>query len=284
MIVCERVREVRSFVDRAKSQGKSIGFVPTMGALHAGHLSLIHQAKAQNDLTVCSIFVNPAQFDQLHDFEHYPKLPKEDQALLLGAGCDVLFAPHTAEMYPHGIDQLATKFSFGQLEYRMEGRHRPGHFNGVGIVVSKLFHIVNPDRAYFGQKDLQQYLIIRQLVEDLSFDLEVIRCPIVREADGLAMSSRNLRLSPEERAIAPLLHQTLQQVADALFSGVALPEALEQGRGAFAQQPAFQLEYLEAGDARTLAPVEVFGEGDAIAICLAAQLGSVRLIDNIIIE
>jgi pantoate--beta-alanine ligase len=285
MQILHTVSEVREYISKSKGDHLQVGFVPTMGALHDGHLSLVAASKQTNDLTVCSIFVNPTQFDQQEDFAKYPKLPEKDTQLLEEAGCDMLFAPPESEMYPHGTADLSISMSFGTLETRMEGRHRTGHFNGVGIVVSKLFNIVQPDRAYFGQKDLQQYLIIRKMAEDLSFGVEVVRCPIIREKDGLAMSSRNLRLSDQERKEAPALYQVLLKVRALLLEGSTMESSLEMGRKHLAaNHPAFELEYLEAGDARALSPVEGLEGKHGVALCIAAHLGSVRLIDNLIIE
>jgi pantoate--beta-alanine ligase len=198
-----------------KEDGKKIGLVPTMGALHPGHLSLIHRAKQECETVVCSIYVNPTQFNNKNDLAKYPRTLESDRLLLEEANCDVAFIPDDTIMYPQPVNLI---FNFGYLETVMEGKYRKGHFNGVGVVVSKLFHIINPDIAYFGQKDLQQFSIIRQLVSDLSFNILLICCPIMREADGLAMSSRNARLNTTQRAIAPVLHQTLQHARSWLKS------------------------------------------------------------------
>lgn len=200
MHIFNTISETQQYLKAQQRAGKTIGFVPTMGALHAGHISLIERAKTENDLAVCSIFVNPTQFNNSDDLKKYPRTLERDCEMLRPVGCDVVFAPSAEEMYP-SLPQL--KMDFGTLETIMEGKFRPGHFNGVGIVVSKLFNIVKPDKAYFGLKDLQQVAVIRRMVQELSFDLEIIPCPTLRETDGLAMSSRNTRLSPEARALAP---------------------------------------------------------------------------------
>lgn len=259
--------------------GKSIGFVPTMGALHEGHLSLISKAKSETDLTVCSIFVNPTQFNNSHDLAVYPRTLEADCSLLERVACDVVFAPSADEMYP----QMPTMtFDFGDLERVMEGAFRPGHFNGVGIVVSKLFHIVQPDKAFFGQKDLQQCAIVNQLIHNLSFDLEFVVCPTQRETDGLAMSSRNRNLSPEQRSIAPVLYKALQKGRDLLLNGqssVQVKQAIEDSLGNI---QAIELEYFEIADKNTLAPIQEYVP-EKTALCIAAYLGKTRLIDNILL-
>jgi len=269
-------KDVRKATARQSGQ-ISVGLVPTMGALHAGHLELVRTARAENDLVVCSIFVNPTQFNNPDDLTAYPRTLEADCKLLESAGCDIAFAPSVSEMYPAPLD---LRIDFGDLETVMEGAFRPGHFNGVGVVVSKLFNIVQPDRAYFGQKDLQQTIIIKSLVRNLSYPIELRICPTVREADGLALSSRNVRLSPEERAIAPEIFRILTRCKKALLSGAGVAEALEQAKAEFRNQPAFRLEYIELVDADTLKPIQE--TGSANALCVAAHLGNVRLIDNIL--
>jgi pantoate--beta-alanine ligase len=206
MHVFTTAADLQSFVEASRRAGRRLGLVPTMGALHEGHLQLVQAAATACDDVVASIFVNPTQFNNPDDLRLYPRLPEQDTAMLAGAGCTALFMPGVAEMYPQ---PTVLRFDFGDLERVMEGAHRPGHFNGVTTVVSKLFHMARPHQAYFGQKDFQQVAIVRQLIADLSFDLELVVAPTVREADGLAMSSRNRRLSPETRAVAPLLYQVL---------------------------------------------------------------------------
>ncbi|MFT7247810.1 MAG: pantoate--beta-alanine ligase, partial [Arcticibacterium sp.] len=199
MKIFHTISETKDFIKAKRKEDLSIGFVATMGALHEGHVSLVNKARQDNDIVLCSIFVNPTQFDNQEDLKKYPRTLETDTALLKKADCDIIFAPSSDEMY-NAVPKL--KLDFGNLEHVMEGEFRPGHFNGVATVVSKLFHIVNPDRAYFGLKDLQQVAILNRLVKDLSFDLELISCPIIRERDGLAMSSRNTRLSPKARSLA----------------------------------------------------------------------------------
>lgn len=270
--------ELRQETEKLRCEGKQIGFVPTMGALHEGHLSLIRAAAAANDVTVCSIFVNPTQFNNTDDFKFYPRTLDEDVALLHTVECDILFAPGAAEMYP---ERTQITFAFGELEKVMEGAHRPGHFNGVATVVSKLFHLVQPHRAYFGQKDLQQFAVVRQLVADLSFDLELVRHPVVREADGLAMSSRNRRLTETERYVAAQLYQALQ-VAERLAGRE--PAYIKEEVSAFLSHfPQIELEYFEVADANTLQPLHDWPASGEVAFCLAVQLGAVRLIDNVVV-
>lgn len=284
MYIFNTISETQQYLKSQQRAGKTIGFVPTMGALHAGHISLIERAKAENDLAVCSIFVNPTQFNNPEDLKKYPRTLEKDCEMLLSAGCDVVFAPSAEEMYP-SLPQL--KMDFGTLETVMEGKFRPGHFNGVGIVVSKLFNIVKPEKAYFGLKDLQQVAVIRRMVQDLSFDLEIIPCPTLRESDGLAMSSRNTRLSPEARALAPQIYKALNLAKEKLQAGASVSEMQVAVNEHFASFPAFELaafrlEYFEAADFDTLLPVEAKIEDGKTALCVAAFLGGVRLIDNIV--
>ena len=280
MEVLHTISDTRARVKEAKKAGKTVGFVPTMGALHAGHISLIEKCRAENDLVVCSIFVNPTQFDNPEDLKKYPRTLEADCALLEAASCDIVFAPSADEMYVH-LPQMT--LDFGNLEEVMEGRFRKGHFNGVGIVVSKLFHIVQPDRAYFGMKDLQQVAVLNRLVKDLSFDVELIPCPTKREADGLAMSSRNTRLSPEARKQAPAVYQLLKNCQDLLLSGKSTAEVQPFIQEYLKQRPEFSLEYLEIANFENLQPIDKkMTEEGQTAICIAIFLDGVRLIDNIV--
>lgn len=279
MHIFNTISETQQYLKTHQKAGKTIGFVPTMGALHAGHISLIERAKAENDLAVCSIFVNPTQFNNPEDLKKYPRTLEKDCEMLLPAGCDVVFAPSAEEMYP-SLPQL--KMDFGTLETVMEGKFRPGHFNGVGIVVSKLFNVVKPEKAYFGLKDLQQVAVIRRMVQDLSFDLEIIPCPTLRENDGLAMSSRNTRLSPEARALAPQIYKVLNLAKEKLQAGASVSEMQTAVNEHFASFPDFELEYFEAANFDTLLPIEARIADGKTALCVAAFLGGVRLIDNIV--
>jgi pantoate--beta-alanine ligase len=280
MQVVESVEELKHLLYQKNKAGQSVGFVPTMGALHEGHLSLIRASRKDNNITVCSIFVNPLQFNNSNDLTTYPRTPESDIEMLSKAGCDILFTPVAGSMYP---EAPRMSISFGALEKVMEGQHRPGHFNGVAIVVAKLFHLVKPTRAYFGQKDLQQFLIINRLVKDLSFDLQLVCCDIIREEDGLAMSSRNRRLSPEHRAIAPKLYEALQLAQTHLTDEE--PEQVKLLVEKFLEDyPLIKLEYIEVADAQSLEPLINLREQKQAAVCIAAWLGDVRLIDNVLVE
>ena len=271
---------LHAYTEQARQTGKRIGLVPTMGALHAGHLQLVQAARAECNEVVATIFVNPTQFNNAEDFRLYPRVPEADAALLAPAGCTVLFVPSVEEMYPR---PTVLHFDFGALERVMEGAHRPGHFNGVATVVSKLFHLARPHRAYFGQKDWQQVAVIRQLVSDLSFDLELVACPTMREADGLAMSSRNRRLGPDARAAAPRLHQVLEAAAAQVRQGVPPAQVQAEAEAALGQHPLITPEYVVVADAQTLQPLAAYAPGQAVVLCLAAHLGGVRLIDNVVV-
>lgn len=272
--------ELRAYVAAARGAGSRIGLVPTMGALHEGHLQLVRAAAQASDEVIASVFVNPTQFNNPDDLRLYPRQPEQDAAMLAPAGCTALFLPSVADIYPQ---PAVLRFDFGPLERVMEGAHRPGHFNGVATVVSKLFHLAQPHRAYFGQKDFQQVAVVRQLIADLSFDLELVVYPTVREVDGLAMSSRNARLTPAARAVAPRIYQVLEQAAEQVQQGVA-PAALQAAAlAALSQEPQFTPEYFEVADAQTLQPVAGYEPGRAVVLCVAAHLAGVRLIDNIVV-
>ncbi len=278
MQVFFEIKTLQTYLQNQRKSGKTIGFVPTMGALHQGHLSLIETAKNQNDVVVCSIFVNPTQFNNPHDLAVYPRTLEADCKMLEEVACDIVFAPSASEMYP----SLPTlKFDFGTLENVMEGKFRPGHFNGVGIVVSKLFNIVQPNKAYFGQKDLQQCAVINCLVKDLSFSLDLVICPTQRETDGLAMSSRNRNLSEDQRVIAPEIYKSLSAAAE-LLKTKSSTEVKQFVTDYFEVIEDIELEYFEISDFETLLPIEELLEGKT-ALCIAAFLGKTRLIDNIII-
>ena len=277
MKVFEKIVDTTNFAVSQKQNNKSIGFVPTMGALHEGHLKLMRQAKKENDNLVVSIFVNPIQFNNPSDLEKYPRDFNQDKALLEEVGCDVLFAPEVNEMYPKD----ATKsYDFGDLEKVMEGAFRAGHFNGVAVVVEKLFDIVKPDRAYFGEKDFQQLAIIQKMVELEKLDVKISPCPTIREIDGLAMSSRNERLTKGERKIAPFIRQTLTEAKKK--SSTLTPDEIRLFvENSFADQVEFELEYFEIADDKTLQPVSNWSESQGIVGFIAAYLDKVRLIDNI---
>lgn len=256
-----------------------VGFVPTMGALHEGHLSLIRAAKASCQAVIVSIFVNPTQFGPTEDLAKYPRSPERDRELLLREGVDVLFAPTAEEMYPPGA---LTWVTVEDLSGKLDGRSRPGHFRGVTTVVAKLFHAVEPDAAFFGQKDGAQLAIIRRMVRDLHFPVEIVACPIVREPDGLAMSSRNAYLNREQRKQALLLHRALLQVEGLARTGEIDSEKLSvMGKGVFAGHEGVRLDYFEIVNPETLDPVSTISDGALVAV--AAYVGTTRLIDNLLL-
>ena len=278
MILCKTKKEVFRVVSDWKKEGAVIGFVPTMGSLHEGHLSLVKACKSSGYKTVLSIFVNPTQFNDASDFEKYPRELEQDLSLVQGF-VDAVFVPSDSEMY---IDAPLLTFQFGKLETVMEGKFRPGHFNGVGIVVSKLFNIIQPDVAFFGQKDLQQCAVVEQLVRDLSFPIKIVRHPIIRESDGLAMSSRNKRLSVEERKIATIVFKALLAVEAAIQRGDSIAISRQKGLEVLKEEPLFRLDYLEVVDSITLESVNQKHKNN-LAVCIAVFLGEIRLIDNILI-
>ena len=258
---------------------KTVGFVPTMGALHEGHIALIMKSIAENELTVCSIFVNPTQFNNPDDLKKYPRTLEQDCEILQDAGCDIVFAPSAEEMYPASP---SLKINFGYLEHIMEGKFRPGHFNGVGIVVAKLFNIVKPTKAYFGQKDVQQVAVINRLITDLSFDLKMVVCDTIREKDGLAMSSRNRRLSPEARGHATKIFQSMIIGQKLLLEGYSTFVVKNKVLDFYKENPQFKLEYYEIADFETLESIDELNPKRRTAIIVAAHLDGVRLIDNYI--
>jgi pantoate--beta-alanine ligase len=268
-----------SLIERLKGEGKEIGFVPTMGALHAGHLSLVKASKQDNDITIASVFVNPTQFNDKEDLRRYPRTPEADRALLEGSGCDYTFMPSVEEMYP---EEETRAFRFGYVETVMEGARRPGHFSGVAQIVSKLFDIVSPHRAYFGQKDFQQVAIIRQLVRQLHYTLKIITCPIVREPDGLAMSSRNALLDPAQRESAPRIYRALQKAVE-LAASLEVEEVKARVVQEINETPCLETDYFEIVDSVELRPVKSWRESGSKVACVAVYAGNVRLIDNIII-
>ena len=280
MKLLKTIVEAREYCLSKQKEGLSVGLVPTMGALHEGHLSLVKTSKNDNPTTIASVFVNPIQFNNPSDLEKYPRTLDKDLEMLKEAGCDAVFAPSEQEMYG---SKPVLKMSFGDLETVMEGAFRPGHFSGVGIVVSKLFNVIQPQHAYFGQKDLQQFLIIRQMVNDLSFPIILHACPIIREPDGLAMSSRNKRLSKENRPVASQIYQSLLMAEKMLFT-----EGIEKTKQAVAsridQYKELRMEYFEIADGFTLQSIQNMSAHKKIALCIAVFLDEVRLIDNVVIN
>lgn len=279
MIIARTIAEVRAAVANLRRQGRCIGFVPTMGALHAGHLSLVRAAKAKCNAVVASIFVNPTQFAPGEDFEKYPRTFETDSALLEAEGVDVLFAPQAAEMYPEGATTIV---AVEEIEDRLDGASRPGHFRGVATIVAKLFNIVQPDHAFFGQKDAAQVAVLRRMVRDLNFNLELVVCPTIREPDGLAMSSRNRYLSPDERQSALMLNRALRRVESKAAAGVTDAQPLmDAGLAVLAEEPDIRLDFLRIVDPDTLENVPDVSAGALVAV--AAFVGPARLIDNVLI-
>ena len=281
MITVKTVRELRAAVARARSEGKRIGFVPTMGNLHAGHAALVTKAAQRAEFVVASIFVNPLQFGAGEDLDTYPRTLAADQERLLAAGCNLLFAPGVEEMYPDGMAGQTLVCVPGVSE-GLCGASRPGHFDGVATVVTKLFHMVQPDLAVFGEKDFQQLAVIRKLVRDLNLPVEIIGQPTVRAEDGLALSSRNGYLSAAERAIAPGLYQILQQLADALHDGEQNHAALAAEGCRLLELAGFVPDYLEIRHPLTLQPATRADR--QLVIVVAARLGTTRLIDNLLVD
>ena len=279
MKICKTIEEMRSASRDTRSEGKRFGFVPTMGALHEGHLSLVRAAKAKSDVVAVSIFVNPLQFGPTEDLAKYPRSFERDRELLEKEVVDILFAPHPEEMYPQGG---VTYVTVEGLSEKLCGRSRPGHFRGVTTVVAKLFHIVEPDLAFFGQKDAAQATIIRRMVRDLNLPVEIVVCPIVREPGGLAMSSRNVYLSPEERKAALVLSRSLTETKDRFDQGERNARKLiAAGKQVMAQESRVRLDYFEMVDPDTLDPVLEVTRSALVAI--AALVGNTRLIDNILL-
>lgn len=277
MYIFKTVTDLQRWCRAERRAGQTIGFAPTMGALHQGHLELVRMAKDRGDLPVASIFVNPTQFNDPKDLEKYPRMPEQDAALLSAAGCEALFMPPVSEVYPIGED-LTVRLDFGALDKVMEGVFRPGHFTGMATVVKRLLDIVQPDRLFMGQKDFQQFSIVRDMIHQLAMPIELVMCPTLRESDGLAMSSRNLRLTPEYRAIAPVIYHTLSAAKVALpHTPVSVVEAQALER---LSQAGLRPEYFEVVDAETLLPIQQFADAMKIVACVAAFAGEIRLIDN----
>lgn len=281
MQVFNNVKSMQDWCIEQKKQGKSIGLVPTMGYLHEGHLSLVRAARRDCDLVVISIFVNPIQFGQGEDYETYPRKLERDSALLVKENADAIFAPEVKDMYPAGYDTFVEVF--GGITAKMCGASRPGHFKGVTTVVGKLFHICQPDRAYFGQKDAQQLLIIKKMVRELNFPLEIIRMPIIRESDGLAMSSRNVYLNEEERRQALVLNQALKMAENDIRHGERDIEKIRQQiKDMIETRPLARIDYIEIANGQDLSELEEM-QGEVL-IALAVKFGKTRLIDNLLVE
>lgn len=281
MLSITTVAELQSIILQQKAAGKTIGFVPTMGALHRGHLSLLNLAKMQASFTICSIFVNPTQFNDSEDLDKYPRTPEKDRAILAEAGCDLLFLPTVSEIYPPEASAVPG-FDLGHLDQVLEGAFRPGHFAGVVQVVRRLLDITLADYLFMGQKDYQQFAIIREMIKRDKRPVQLIMGPTIREKSGLAMSSRNLRLSPSNREKAPIIYQLLQQAKAALKHGKI--QAIETQTIAMLQKMGFRPEYFRIVDAETLLPIQVLTSEKKVIACTAVWAGDVRLIDNLILQ
>lgn len=283
MVIFKKAADLQHFIDTKRAeQSVNLGFVPTMGALHEGHLSLIEASKKQKCLTVCSIFVNPTQFNDPEDFKKYPSTLSADTEALLGAGCDILFIPDILEIYPNGFDAVKS-YSFAYLETIFEGAQRPGHFQGVGKVVARLLELVQPQLLFLGQKDAQQCLVIKELIKQMGWEhkTSVFIVPTIRNEHGLALSSRNLRLSESEQKQALALYQSLQLIKAAKTSNNF--ERAKQECIALLQQNNCALEYLALADAASLQPLSDFDTHKDMMVLIAARVGTVRLIDNLFI-
>jgi len=272
------IAAVRERVRAWRREGQRVAFVPTMGNLHPGHISLIEVARRRGDRFVASIFVNPMQFGPNEDYAHYPRTPQKDATMLEDAGCDLMFMPDVAEIYPEGADR-GTRVTVPELSGVLDGEFRPGHFDGVSTVVAKLFNIVAPDVAVFGEKDFQQLAIIRRMVADLCIGIEIVGAPTVREEDGLAMSSRNQYLTEEERKIAPLLHEGLARAVKRIRAGEADLRGIERGELEALRQSGFRPDYFSIRDAARLTLPTA--ESRHLVVLVAARLGKARLIDNL---
>lgn len=279
--VIRKKSAIKEVIKDYKKNNKSIGLVPTMGALHAGHRSLIELSEKHYDITVVTIFVNPAQFNNPEDLKNYPRNEGKDLALLRKTGCSVVFIPGVGEIYSN---TPRLRLDFGNLETIMEGKFRPGHFNGVGVVVAKLLGIIEPDGAFFGQKDLQQFRIISTLVKDLNIPVKLHMAPIVRETNGLALSSRNERLSQEQKELAVNLNKSLVNATIHINNGGAIKKILKHAKEQIEDIKGIDLEYFEIVSFETLENISEVNRGDRLALCLAAYIGGVRLIDNTVIE
>lgn len=278
MKVIKTINELSGLIENLKKEGKTIGLVPTMGALHNGHLSLVKESKKNNDITVVSVFVNPTQFNDANDLKRYPRTLDKDVVLLESVNCDIVFAPSVEEIYPEKDTRV---FNFGYLDTVMEGAKRPGHFNGVGQIVSRLFDIVKPHKAYFGMKDFQQVAIIKNLVKQLKYGLEIVSCPIIREDSGLALSSRNALLDGEHKKNAPHIHATLKK-ACTLVPEMSVGELKKWVINEINSNPFLEVEYFEIVDDTTLKVIENWDEEGIKVGCITVYAGSTRLIDNIV--
>ena len=277
MKIVNSIQELKCYLAEERQHNKQIGFVPTMGALHNGHLSLVKRCVEENDVCVVSIFVNPTQFNDKNDLATYPRTLDKDSALLEPVGCDYVFAPTETEMYPEPDTRT---FDFGTVSAVMEGARRPGHFNGVAQIVSKLFYAVEPDNAYFGEKDFQQIAVIRAMVKQLNIPVKINACPILREDDGLALSSRNVRLTPEQRQKAPLIARTLKESTN-FATGKSVQETIDYVVNTINADPVMRVEYYEIVDGITMESIKDWSDTEYAVGCITVYCGEVRLIDNV---
>jgi len=280
MIVFNKKRDLAVYLESQKQISDSVGFVPTMGALHQGHISLIEQSKKENALTVCSIFVNPTQFNNPKDLEFYPRTPEKDVELLKQAGCDVLYMPDVDDVYS---TKQKKQYTFGHLSEILEAAKRPGHFDGVGQVVSILLEIIKPNKAYFGSKDYQQVMVVKNLVSQMQLPIEIIPCPIIREYDGLAMSSRNVRLNTEQRALAANIPQWMKE-ANSLVKQNKISEAKQHIQRRVSEFSEMKLDYYEVCDADSLNTIHDLSRASKQIALIALFIGEVRLIDNLMVS
>lgn len=284
MKIFRRATDLQRYLSDLRTNNRSVGFVPTMGALHQGHLSLVERSRAENQVTVVSIFVNPTQFNNATDLKKYPRTPGKDIELLTTVGCEVVFLPTVEQVYPEDGSYQPAPIDFGQLDKVMEGAMRPGHFAGVANVVQRLLELTLPDRLYMGQKDYQQAAIVRAMLNKRGIDVELIVGKTVREPDGLAMSSRNIRLLEQHRKMAPELHQILQDVKNSILAGEAPDQVTARASDLLDAIPGFRVEYVAIFDGHTLQPISNIHQAKIVVTALAVWAGDVRLIDNIIIS
>ncbi len=281
MLLFKKVDQLQKYLSKQRAKGLQIGYTPTMGALHQGHASLIEKAKAENDISVCSIFVNPTQFNDPADLKKYPRTEAQDIDLLTQLGNDILFYPSVEEVYPKDI--IIPTFNFGPIDKVMEGFYRPGHFDGVVEVVYRLIDIAKPDRLYMGQKDFQQFTLIYHMLQQMKSKTKLVVCPIIREKDGLALSSRNVRLTPSNRANAPIISKTLRSL-DGWLQKHTVRKVKEKAIALLSEVPDFKPEYLDIVDGYTLQPISDYEESPYIVACAAIWTGKIRLIDNVILK
>ncbi len=281
MVIFKKLADIQRYIATQRADGRLVGFVPTMGALHEGHTSLVQQAKQGADIVVASIFVNPTQFNDKTDFEKYPTSVEADVAMLIEAGCDILLLPSVADMYPDGTDSMQS-YNFGYLDTVLEGEKRPGHFKGVGQIVARLLDIVKPDRLFMGQKDYQQCMVVKNLLQQLNSTIDMVICPTKREADGLAMSSRNRRLTEPQRALAGVIYQCLVSISTKQTEGNF---ALVQKECAdLMAAKGFEVEYIALAGANDLTLLDNYDINRPMVALIAAKLGDIRLIDNMLLQ